>query len=118
MKDEENSAGGVEKDLRKRSKIYALRVIRLFVALPKTTEAQVLGKQLLRSGTSAGSHYREAKRAKSDADFISKSKALSRSWTNRLIGSNYWSKVGFYRPPSRRLSSKRPRNSSPFSSPS
>lgn len=49
-----------------------MRVIRLYVALPKTTEAQVLGKQLLRSGTSVGAHYRESCRAKSDADFISK----------------------------------------------
>lgn len=38
----------------------------------KTIEAQVIGKQVLRSGTSVGAHYREARRAKSDADFISK----------------------------------------------
>jgi len=49
-----------------------LRVIRLYSALPKRTEAQVLGKQLLRSGTSVGAHYREASRARSDAEFISK----------------------------------------------
>jgi four helix bundle protein len=40
--------------------------------LPKTTEAQVIGKQVLRSGTSVGAQYREAQRAKSDADFINK----------------------------------------------
>jgi four helix bundle protein len=40
--------------------------------LPKTTEAQVLGKQVLRSGTSVGAHYREGQRAKSAADFINK----------------------------------------------
>ena len=40
--------------------------------LPKTTEAQVIGKQILRSGTSVGAHYRESQFAKSDADFISK----------------------------------------------
>ena len=55
-----------------RAKAFALRIIRLYVALPKTTEAQVLGKQVLRSGTSVGVHYREAQRAKSNADFISK----------------------------------------------
>jgi four helix bundle protein len=44
----------------------------VYVALPKTTEAQVLGKQALRSGTSIGAQYREAQRAKSNADFISK----------------------------------------------
>jgi len=58
--------------LRERTKAFALRVIRLYAALPKTTEAQVIGKQVLRSGTSVGAHYREAQRAKSDADFISK----------------------------------------------
>jgi len=47
-------------------------VIRLYGALPKTTEAQVVGRQLLRSGTSPGAHYREAMRARSDAEFISK----------------------------------------------
>jgi four helix bundle protein len=59
-------------DLRKRTKEFGLRVIKLYAALPKTTEAQVLGKQVLRSGTSVGAHYREAYRAKSNADFISK----------------------------------------------
>jgi four helix bundle protein len=59
-------------DLRARTKTFALRIIRLYVALPKTTEAQVIEKQLLRSGTSVGAHYREAQRAKSDADFINK----------------------------------------------
>ena len=59
-------------DLRKRTKEFALRIIKLYTALPKTTEAQILGKQILRSGTSVGAHYREACRAKSNADFISK----------------------------------------------
>jgi len=59
-------------DLEIRTTDFALRVIKLYSALPKTTEAQVLGKQLLRSGTSVGAHYREAKRAKSTADFINK----------------------------------------------
>ncbi len=61
-----------EQDLKTRTKAFALRIIRLYTSLPKTTEAQVLGKQVLRSGTSAGAHYREANRAKSDADFINK----------------------------------------------
>jgi four helix bundle protein len=59
-------------DLRKRTREFALRIIKLYAALPKTTEAQVLGKQVLRSGTSVGAHYREACRAKSNADFVSK----------------------------------------------
>ena len=60
------------KDLATRTREFAVRVIRLYSALPKTTEAQIIGKQLLRSGTSVGAHYREASRARSDAEFISK----------------------------------------------
>ena len=45
---------------------------RLFAALPKRTETEILGRQLLRSGTSVGAQYREATRGKSTADFISK----------------------------------------------
>ena len=59
-------------DLRDRTKAFALRIVRMFSALPKTTEAQVLGKQLLRSGTSIGANYREAFRARSKAEFIAK----------------------------------------------
>jgi four helix bundle protein len=59
-------------DLRTRTKSFAVRVIRLFCALPRTTEAQVLGRQVLKSGTSVGAHYRESTRARSTAEFISK----------------------------------------------
>jgi four helix bundle protein len=59
-------------DLQERTKRFALRVIRMFVKLPKTTEAQILGKQALRSGTSVGANYREAYRGRSKAEFISK----------------------------------------------
>ena len=61
-----------ESDLRVRTKDFALRIIRMFTALPKSTEAQVLGKQVLRSGTSVGANYREAFRARSKAEFIAK----------------------------------------------
>ena len=59
-------------DMRQRTRQFALRIIKLYAALPKTVEAQVLGKQVLRSGTSVGAHYREACRGKSNSDFISK----------------------------------------------
>ena len=59
-------------DLRERSTEFALRVIRLYAALPKNSVAQVLGKQVLRSGTSVGAQYREAHRARSTSEFISK----------------------------------------------
>ena len=58
--------------LRQRTKAYALRVIRLYSALPRTTEAQVLGQQLLRSGTSVGANYREGNRARSTAEMAAK----------------------------------------------
>lgn len=63
---------GKPQDLRVRTKAFALRVIRLCTALPKTTAAQVLGKQALRSGTAVGANYREAYRARSKAEFIAK----------------------------------------------
>lgn len=73
MKDEKESGAPRELvDLRIRTRNFAKRVVKLFVALPKTDEARVLGRQLLRSGTSVGAHYREACRARSDAEFISK----------------------------------------------
>ena len=61
-----------EADLRTRTKQFALRIVRLFGRLPNTSEAQVIGKQLLRSGTSVAANYRAAQRAKSRADFLSK----------------------------------------------
>ncbi len=61
-----------DQDLRPRTKAFALRMIKLYTSLPKSTEAQVIGKQVLRSGTSVGAQFRESQRAKSDADFINK----------------------------------------------
>ena len=59
-------------DLRERTKSFALRVVRMFSTLPRTPAAQVLGKQVLRSGTSIGANYREAFRGRSKAEFIAK----------------------------------------------
>jgi four helix bundle protein len=73
-------------DLKVRTKQFELRIVRLYTALPKQTEAQVLGKQLLRSGTSVGAHYRESCRAKSDADFINKLEGA----LQELEESSYW----------------------------
>lgn len=61
-----------ERDLRERTKAFALRVVKMFTALPKSAEAQILGKQVLRSGTSVGANYREAYRARSRAEFSAK----------------------------------------------
>jgi four helix bundle protein len=62
-----------KKDLLPRTKMFARRIIRLYCSLSKSdTVAQVLGKQVLRSGTSIGANYREANRARSEAEFSSK----------------------------------------------
>src|SRR3989442_4595462 len=73
MNDEWGTMNGEEKRAsRGRTKAFALRMLRLYISLPKTTEAQILGRQVLRSGTSVGAHYREATRARSTAEFVSK----------------------------------------------
>ena len=61
-----------KKDLKDRTKIFALRIIRMYSSLPKSTEARILGKQVLRSGTSVGANYREASQGRSKAEFIAK----------------------------------------------
>ena len=64
---------GEPEDLRTRLVKYSLRIIRLYSSLPKGDKvAVVLGGQVLRSGTSLGAHHREALRARSDKEFISK----------------------------------------------
>ncbi|HKA41751.1 MAG TPA: four helix bundle protein [Burkholderiales bacterium] len=59
-------------EMLRRTKRFALAIIRLYSLLTKSIVDQVMGKQVLRSGTSVGAHYREACRAKSNADFVSK----------------------------------------------
>jgi four helix bundle protein len=61
-----------EYDLKKRTKAFALRIIKLVESLPSGKTADVIGKQLLRCGTSVGANYRASCRAKSQADFIAK----------------------------------------------
>jgi four helix bundle protein len=55
-----------------RTKAFAVRIIRLYTALPNDELSRVIGRQLLRSGTSPGAHCREAFRSRSDAEWISK----------------------------------------------
>jgi len=73
-------------DLRTRTSDFALRIVKLYASLPKTTEAQVLGKQVLRSGTSVGANYREGHRAKSDADIVNKFESV----LQELDEADYW----------------------------
>jgi four helix bundle protein len=83
MKDEFKKS---KQDVRKRLKEYALRIIRLYESFPKHGAVHVISHQLLRSGTSPAAHYREAYRAKSDADFISKIEGV----LQELDESDYW----------------------------
>ncbi len=86
-----------ENDLKKRTKQFALRVIQLMRALPSSPDANVIGKQLLRSGTSVGANYRSANRAKSTADFIAKMAIVeeeadeSSYWMELLVESGIFS---------------------------
>lgn len=79
-------------ELCERTKRFALRIIRLYTSLPRTPAAQVIGQQALRSGTSVGAHYREACRARSRAEFVSKMQGAvaeldeTGNWFELLIG--------------------------------
>ena len=72
MRDESDYGVPGRQDLRKRTLDFALRIIRLCARLPNTPEAGTIRRQLVRSGTSPGAHYREACRARSNAEFCSK----------------------------------------------
>ena len=61
-----------DKNLKDRTKQFALRVMRLYRALPRREEARIIGRQILRSGTSVGANYRAACRARSKAEFVAK----------------------------------------------
>ncbi|MBM3477094.1 MAG: four helix bundle protein [Armatimonadetes bacterium] len=69
-----------------RTKQFALAIVRLYCQLPRGTVAQVLGRQLLRSGTSVGAQYREATRARSPAEFVSKVESA----LQELEETRYW----------------------------
>lgn len=61
-----------KRDLKERTKSFALKVIKVVEMLPKGRTADIMGRHLLKAGTSVGANYRAACRAKSTADFISK----------------------------------------------
>lgn len=58
--------------MKTRTKLFAVQIVKFYKTLPKTDEARVLGRQILRSGTSVAANYRSVCRSKSQADFISK----------------------------------------------
>ena len=75
-----------KKELEKRTKDFALRIIKLVAELPKNKIADVIGYQLLKSGTSIGANYREANRAASRADFVHKINIVEKEASETL----YW----------------------------
>ena len=75
-------------ELLARTKAFSLATIRFYSTLPRDTAGQILGRQLLRSATSVGAQYREAQRAKSIADFLSKTEGACRKLTKRGTGWN------------------------------
>lgn len=81
MKDE-----GGPPPLRERTYQFALRVVKMYAALPRNRIAQTLGYQAFRSGTSVGAQYREAHRARSDAEIVSKLE----STLQELEETSYW----------------------------
>jgi len=75
------------RDLKLRTKEFALRVIRLYSKLPENDAvAQVLGKQVLRSGTSVGANYREAARGRSKPEFAAK----TGDCLKEIVETEYW----------------------------
>src|SRR5947208_2651170 len=78
-----------QNDLRDRTKKFALRIIRLSTSLTGSREADVIGEQILRSGTSVGAQFREAFRAKSNADYISKLEGA----IGELDETQYWLEI-------------------------
>ena len=73
-------------ELEKRTKIFAIKVIRFVAKLPKNKTTDVLGYQLLKSGTSIGANYREANRAESRNDFMHKIGVVSKE----AAETQYW----------------------------
>ena len=86
-------------ELRDRTKKFALRIIRLFRSLPYRTDTQVLGKQLLRCGTSVAANYRAVCRARSKAEFVARMGIVAEEadeavlWLELLIESGILDKV-------------------------
>ena len=77
------------KKLEKRTKEFAVRIIKLSIYLPKTTEGMVIRNQITKSGTSIGANYREANRARSKADFNNRIKICE----SEASETQYWLEI-------------------------
>ncbi|MGH7143861.1 MAG: four helix bundle protein [Planctomycetota bacterium] len=94
----EAKESGKSSELRIRTREFALRIINLSVRLPRRAETQVIGRQVLRSGTSIGAQYHAGCRSRSDAEFVSKLRGALREAEE----TNHWlvllSESGFVKP--------------------
>ena len=77
------------KELEKRTRQFAVRIIRLSMRLPDTPEGRVVRNQMTKSGTSIGANYREANRARSKADFKNRIKICE----SEASETQYWLEV-------------------------
>jgi four helix bundle protein len=119
MKDETKATDPISPvDLRERTTMFALRIVRLVTALPRSATARVMGDQVLRSGTSVGAQYREAHRARSQAEFVSK----MQSSLQELDETDYWlelmERADIIKPKLLARCATKPTSSSPSSLPS
>ena len=85
-----------KQEMLQRTKQFALRVVRAVQALPRVDEAKILGRQLLRAGTSVGANCRAACRAKSSADFIHKLKIVEEECDESLYRMELLIEAGFF----------------------
>ena len=85
-------------DLKIRTRIFALRIIHLYKALPNSVEAQIIGKQILRSGTSIGAQYREGTRARSTPEFVSKIESASQELEETMYKFELLVERGIFKP--------------------
>ena len=98
IKEEEMNNKEFGKELEKRTKIFAISIIKLSSSLPFTPEGKVVRNQITKSGTSVGANYREANRARSKADFTNKikiceSEASETAYWLEIIDELNWSKT-------------------------
>jgi four helix bundle protein len=85
-------------ELRERTKKFAVRIIRLFQALPKSSEAQILGRQLLRCGTSVAANYRAVCRARSKAEFIARMGIVAEEADENVLWLELLEETGILKP--------------------
>ena len=85
-------------ELKRRTKSFAIRIVHLFRSLPYSPDAQTLGKQLLRSGTSVAANYRAVCRARSKAEFVSKMGVVVEEADESVFWLELLSETGVVRP--------------------